>query len=300
MNLTNYQKGFLSLLLAGLIYGSFGLLTRQLAIMFGDFTQVLVRQLIITLIAFLVLLWRGEKFWISNEKRLLVIIFGLISFVNALTFTISANLIKVSNTVFFVNTGSLIGSLILGMLVFKEGFSIAKGLLLSLCLAGLVIFTYPIQLDASLLGILLGLAAGLTDALSNSLKKYLKNISRMVLLFNQFVVSMGFGLLILPLTQETIIKGVSASSIIFALIFGLALLVVGNATIYGFQNFDLNLGSIVLASELIFSLIISAIFLGEFPTVNEIIGGILIMTAIVLINIRIDKAWFRLGKRTNS
>lgn len=275
-------------------------MTRQLAIMFGDFTQVLVRQLIITLIAFLVLLWRGEKIWISNEKRLLVIIFGLISFVNALTFTISANLIKVSNTVFFVNTGSLIGSLILGMLVFKEGFSIAKGLLLSLCLAGLVIFTYPIQLDASLLGILLGLAAGLTDALSNSLKKYLKNISRMVLLFNQFVVSMGFGLLILPLTQETIIKGVSASSIIFALIFGLALLVVGNATIYGFQNFDLNLGSIVLASELIFSLIISAIFLGEFPTVNEIIGGILIMTAIVLINIRIDKAWFRLGKRTNS
>lgn len=296
MKLTTIQKGFLSLLFAGFIYGLFGIFTRQLAVMFGDAAQVIARQLIITLLALGILVWQRETITMPHGKRKLLAIFGIISFLNAFTFTTSANLIKVSNTVFFVNSGSLVGSLLIGTLFFKEKLTAFKLTVLGLCLVGILVFTYPIQLDASLLGIVLGLGAGITDAVSNSIKKYLKEIPRTLLLLNQYAIAVVFGLSALPFIQEVHIREIDLASLAALLLFGLALLLVGNATIYGFQNFDLNLGSVVLASELVFSLIISASLLHEYPTINEVVGGIIIFAAIILINIKIDLSRFRLWR----
>ncbi len=50
----------------------------------------------------------------------------------------------------------------------------------------------------------------------------------------------------------------------------------------GFKNFDLNLGSIVLASQLIFVIFLSLFSLGEIPTISEIIGIVTVIVAITL------------------
>jgi drug/metabolite transporter (DMT)-like permease len=55
--------------------------------------------------------------------------------------------------------------------------------------------------------------------------------------------------------------------------------------IYGFQNFNLNIGSIVVSSELIFGPIFALILLNENLTQNEIIGSILVIAAIIVSNI---------------
>ena len=55
----------------------------------------------------------------------------------------------------------------------------------------------------------------------------------------------------------------------------------------GFQNFDLSLGAIILSSELIFALLIGLLIFGEKPLPKEIIGGLFVMTAVILPNLNL-------------
>ncbi len=70
--------------------------------------------------------------------------------------------------------------------------------------------------------------------------------------------------------------------------------------IHGFQNFNLNLGSIVVSSELIFGPLFAVLILGEGLTTWEIVGGILVIAAIVISNIdSIQKYWPRNSLETS-
>ena len=55
-------------------------------------------------------------------------------------------------------------------------------------------------------------------------------------------------------------------------------------TIFGFQHFDLNLGAIVLSSELFFTILFGLFIFGEVSATSEVIGGICIVLAITLLN----------------
>ena len=64
-------------------------------------------------------------------------------------------------------------------------------------------------------------------------------------------------------------------------------------TIYGFQHFDLNLGAIVLSSELFFTILFALFIFGELSATSEVIGAICIVLAITLLHVHyrsIDKA----------
>jgi drug/metabolite transporter (DMT)-like permease len=54
--------------------------------------------------------------------------------------------------------------------------------------------------------------------------------------------------------------------------------------IFGFQHFDLNLGAIVLSSELFFTILFGLFIFGEVSATSEVIGGICIVLAITLLN----------------
>jgi drug/metabolite transporter (DMT)-like permease len=56
-------------------------------------------------------------------------------------------------------------------------------------------------------------------------------------------------------------------------------------TLIGFQNFDLNLGTIIISSELIFAPIFAALAFHEYPSANEIFGGLFIALSIILSNL---------------
>lgn len=73
------------------------------------------------------------------------------------------------------------------------------------------------------------------------------------------------------------------------LIFGLLLMLVHFLCTVGFQNFDLNLGTIVMSSEMIFTVIFGMIVFAEFPTILEIIGGIFISLSIVISNLKLTR-----------
>lgn len=84
------------------------------------------------------------------------------------------------------------------------------------------------------------------------------------------------------LSGEIIIKEVTLLPIIVGIIFGLLQIGLGNLLLYGFQHFDVNVGTVILACELIFAAILGWVFLSETPTGNELLGGMLIFVASII------------------
>ena len=63
---------------------------------------------------------------------------------------------------------------------------------------------------------------------------------------------------------------------------------IGYLLVYGFGNFDVNLGTIILATELFFALVINALILKEIPTAYEIVGGLLIFSGTVVTSLKLN------------
>ena len=59
--------------------------------------------------------------------------------------------------------------------------------------------------------------------------------------------------------------------------------------IIGFNNFDLNLGTIVLSSELLFASIFGYLIYKEVPTINELIGCGLIAFSVIISHVNFKK-----------
>ena len=78
---------------------------------------------------------------------------------------------------------------------------------------------------------------------------------------------------------ESAIKDVSTLPIVVGIIFGLLQIGLGNLLLYGFQHFDVNVGTIILACELAFAAILGWIFLSESPSSSELLGGVFIFMA---------------------
>jgi len=66
------------------------------------------------------------------------------------------------------------------------------------------------------------------------------------------------------------------------LVFALLQISLGNLLLYGFQHFDVNVGTVILATELFFASLIGLIFFREIPSTHEIIGGCFIFVASIL------------------
>jgi drug/metabolite transporter (DMT)-like permease len=63
------------------------------------------------------------------------------------------------------------------------------------------------------------------------------------------------------------------------LLFGASLVSVSYLILKGFQSFDLNIGTVVLSSELVFGVILAFLVFAEKPRFVELAGGAIILAA---------------------
>lgn len=70
--------------------------------------------------------------------------------------------------------------------------------------------------------------------------------------------------------------------IVAGLIFAALLVGLGNLLLYGFQHFDVNVGTVILATELFFASLFGWVFFREVAAPNELIGGAVIFLASIL------------------
>ena len=85
--------------------------------------------------------------------------------------------------------------------------------------------------------------------------------------------------------HETRFPILSLFNLFVLFIFGGLVVLIAYLMLIGFQNFDLNLGTIVLSSEVFFAPLFGAIIFKEYLTMFELLGGTFIIIAIILPNV---------------
>ena len=210
----------------------------------------------------------------------------IVSFpIYVLLFTVSVNAIKVANAFFYIFIATTFTSYIIGNIFFQEKIN-TKEIIVSLLLAiGLLSFMFPFNKGQSVFGIMAGLLSGIAWGISNATRKYYDGkIDRWLVIFLQMLVGSVLGFVLAVGNKSFYLTNWNLQASIILFFYATGNILVQYLLFIGLKNFNLNLSSIVLASQLVFVVIVGIFFLGEFPTQNELFGAILVSVAIMLSN----------------
>lgn len=280
MKPTTDIRGAGALLGAAFIYACFGPLIREMSSMFSNNAQVAFRFTLAFIILGIVALFFRRPQRLRGRTLAKVALLGVAFCGVVLLFTVAVNTTKLGNSVFLLYAGSIIASLLIGTLALKEELTAVKIAAIILALIGLAM--YSAAFLALSLGVVTAALSGILDGVSNSIRKTLKGIDRNSVLLYQY----GFGALlafiVLAAVPQEGIRAVSLWPILVGVIFSGALIGVGNLLLYGFQHFDVNVGTVILAAELFFATLLGWVFFHEIPARNEVIGGLLIFIASIM------------------
>lgn len=271
----NTILGFLALLSSAMIYGLFPYFVKTLTQMYGEYFQIGLRALIAFTIISIIMFIKKEK--ISNIKKDVVNLGLFVITIPISSFLIIFSLLNTTpaTTIFMLYAGSLLVSFVVGTFIFKESITINKMISLILVVIGLLIFAYPFDLTSSL-GLILGFLGGAIEGVSNSLRKPLSTVPKNTILFFQFLTTGIFALILMFISKDDALRTFSWYGLFITIIYGFSLVGLGYFMLFGFKNFDLNIGTTIISSEMFFSMIFSLILLGIIPSQKELIGGILI------------------------
>lgn len=99
------------------------------------------------------------------------------------------------------------------------------------------------------------------------------------MIFYQNTFTAIFALVLGIVVADNLVTNLTPNVIFVSIIFGLLIYAIGYLLLYGFKYIDVNVGAIILSSELFFTVIFNYFFLMEIPTALELTGGIIIFIA---------------------
>ncbi len=285
--MSDKYKGFLALLVCSVIFASFSIWVRLLGRDLLPYQQIGFRNGIALVISLMTMIFFKQSFRSISKVSLWWLTAYTVTFpIAVVLYTLSVLQTKIITTIFGLYLGSLVTSLVIGIFFFKEKITQGKVLSLGLVVTGLVVYIYPFDSNFFSIGIGLALLSGVFDALANSFRKFLAGkIDRFVLVALQMIGGLVVAIGLMSLYGQLTLPVLSPLSWIVGGIFGLSLVVISLLTLIGFSKFDLNLGTIVLSSELFFASIFGLLIFGEKATITELVGGTLILIATALANL---------------
>lgn len=287
----NKTKGFLSLLLAGFLFSFFGILIRLLNGQLTNYQQILFRSIIGFIFSLLIIIFLKRKISFKNISLINLLLFAVSLPLSIVFYTLSILETKIILTVATLYLGSILFSLISGILFFNEKLTVKKGLAITTSILALYYFTIPFSFANINVGLIFGVLSGFMDALSNSFKKHLGGkVDKFLLIAIQMMGTIVISFLLVFYTKTLTIPQISPFIIFIGVFYGFLLLLNNYLMLVGFHNFDLNLGTIVMSSELLFASIIGYLFYKETPTINEMIGSGLIAFSVIIAHLNFKKA----------
>lgn len=282
------RSGLISLILAAFILGTFGVWIRILNESFGNNAQVVVRSLVASVIVIGIIFIRKPSFAAVKKNWKYLVGFSIVFPLSLIAFTASATSIKVTNALFMLYVGSLISTYLWGRFMFNEKFTAKKIFSIVLLLAGLYLFVHPFSVETFSLGVVLGIISGLLEGSAHAFRKLMHDLPREVIVFFQSVSAVVVALVLFVFSNQVFFKDVQISGLLVAVLFGALLVAIGYLLAYGFTNYDVNAGTIILTTELFFALVINYVFLHEVPTALELIGGVLIFAGATITSVNKD------------
>ncbi|KAJ53128.1 drug/metabolite transporter (DMT)-like permease [Clostridium tetanomorphum] len=286
------KKGYLLALIAGASWGAMGIFVKNLGNMGLDsMTISSFRPTIAVLVYVLINLIKDPKAFKTDLKGLLLFaiygVFALDGMFIASSYAVHYTGVATASVLLFINPIIVV---VLSYFIFKESFTLKKFIALILALLGccLVVKAYDSSaFKLNFVGIMWGIASGFAVALQNILGKIgLKKYSYKTHMIYSFLFGAIFLWFFVP--PWTLVKSISnTSTLINILGLGvLATLVPNNAIVKSLQYIESGKASIVASVEPVVASVLAFIIFGEVFQIPQLFGIVLIMTSIILIQLK--------------
>lgn len=281
----NYS-GPLSLLVIGVLYGLSGVFAKYLGQWLNPYQVVGLRFFIAFILATSLFLLQRKQLQYKKIDKQKLFWFSLTFPVSAIFFTLSVFYTKVSLAVFSFYIANLVSSFIAGALFLKEKVDTKKQIALAFILIALICFTDPFHTFRLDLGFVFGLIAGVIQTAASIFQKIIgKATDRLGLVIIQTFTGVLVAAAAMILTHSLMLPTLPVTAIGVSLIFGCMFLLISYLYLVGFQKTNLNVGSILVSSELLFGPLFAVLFLSEMPTGLELLGGLFTIIAVIFANI---------------
>lgn len=280
----------ISLVLAGLGYALYGPLTRLVGTDFGASSQTLVRAIFRLVIVFSIMLFQSQKIElnIKSEDRRTIWLLGFLAAICTLTYIPAITHLPMGTTMFIFYAFGTMASYLVGHFAYKEKLDRSKIIAFICAIFGVgVMFMDKLgwgKITYLLIAVISGVSYGLYSSLSKKVsKKYSLTLIMLAVLVAEFTIYLPTWLY----TQDAM--STNLWPWIANFIYAIDVVGVMYFVFYGFRHLEAQIASLLLLSELVFILLIGAIFYSEIPSMWQLFGGGLIILGLTIPNLKFIK-----------
>lgn len=282
MTKTKYAAtGVEALFVAAFFYAGTNALVRYMSPMWGDQAQVFARFAVAGLILLVLNHFRKKRVvdTLNGYKRFAIAL-SILQALAILFYTLAVEKTSIANMLFVSYATTMIIQFLLGSILLKEGVSRMKVVATLLSFVGLVFYSH--SLIAGNAGIIFSVLAGATGAFANIMNKKLANADRWVVLQVQYCLGAIVLLAITIAVGGDFIRTISLNGILITIGFSITILIASYLLLYGYKRVDVNIGTVISSTELVFGVILGLLLFSEIPNIWETISGTFITVGSII------------------
>lgn len=277
--------GQISLLLVGVLFGLSGVIAKYLSNWLNPYQVVEYRFLVAFISAVLVWGITRQKISFKNLDAKTLVLFAVTFPLSVIFFTLAIFNTTVSLAVFSFYIATLVSSFLVGWRYFGEKFTRSKKIALVFILLAVVAFTNPLESLNIQVGFIFGIISGLIQTIASSFQKIVgKSTNRIGLLLIQAIAGVVIAASALIVSGETLLPSLPIEPLLATVFFGIVFLVISYLFLVGFKYTNLNIGSVLVSSELFFGPFFAFLLLSEGLTGLELLGGVFVAIAVIFSN----------------
>ena len=282
--MSNKMIGNLSLLTIGFLFGLSAVIAKYLSEFMSAYQVVGWRCLIAFLFLLPLFLWFRQGLKLKRENTAQVFWFVTAFAASVILFTLAIFYASVAVAVFSFYAATLVFSFIVGYLSFGERVNTYKWIAIALVTVAMLLLTRPFEGFVLELGLVFGIAAGFLQAITSKYQKILgKGSDKMSLLFVQTLGGAIAGFGGVALLGQAFLPSLDAFGLVVLVAFGFFFLLISYLFLVGFKYANLNTGSVLVSTELLFAPLMAFVLLSEELDMSILVGGTLMILAVVFV-----------------
>jgi drug/metabolite transporter (DMT)-like permease len=282
--MSNKMIGNLSLLTIGFLFGLSAVIAKYLSEFMSAYQVVGWRCLIAFLFLLPLLMLFRQGLVLKKENSTQIFWFVTSFAISVILFTLAIFYASVSVAVFSFYAATLVFSFIVGYLSFGEKVNTYKWIAIALVTLAMMLLTRPFEGFVLELGLLFGIGAGFLQAVTSKYQKILGESSdKISLLFVQTLggAIAGFGGVVL--LGQSFVPNLDVFGTLVLAAFGFFFLLISYLFLVGFKYANLNTGSVLVSTELLFAPLMAFILLSEELDAYIFSGGVLMILAVLFV-----------------
>ncbi len=284
-NMTS-SRGVVFITLSAMFYASYGIWSKLMTGVFGEFTQAWTRGLVILI---LILLANIRFHFLKPIKRTDLpwfIVIGLCGGLNQAPYYFGFEHLPIGTAIILFYASLVVVGYILGKLFFAEKLGPTKLVSLTLALIGMVtIYQFSLAPNQIIPAIAMILAGSMGSTAVVSSKKLSGTYSEAQIILTYSIFTIAANSILALIFQESIPGFNHLTAWMGQLGYLVAYLTANIAVIEGFRHLEPSVGSIIGLTEIIFGFVYGIILFNEPITTSTIIGGSVILLATALPNL---------------